>query len=440
MDTKVFLSAALLAVAAGCSSASLENASVGEVTEAASASGQYSYAFDKTGLTTSVGNGTTSFTVSSSGDTLRAGTDVYKIDPLGRVVAVKDLALTYGPDGQVAKAVRGVKTAAYVYDENGERLLKRSDGVPTEAYVDGRYVSATELVEPVRVAGKMVGLLRNGRFTLVATDYRGTVEADSNGTAHLASPFGARPLHADVSSITDYAEKGYDAELGSLRMGVRDYDGNIGRFLEPDPLFLEHPEKCVKSPVECNLYGYAVNRPLEYVDPAGKDVVFLLDRSGAGGQGHMGMLLQNKDGAWFYMSQGTADQSVSQASYLAGSTAHGGVEFGRIVVQDATGASRSATRDEAIAMAASGELGTRYTDTLQMKTTNSQDATIAKNAVDLVRQHATGEKTYSLYFNNCVDAVQDAVQTDTKIDLPIDFDPRPTKYFEKLQENIPHVP
>jgi hypothetical protein len=41
------------------------------------------------------------------------------------------------------------------------------------------------------------------------------------------------------------------------------------RWLTPDPMFLEHPENCIKSPVECNFYSYAGNNPVSFTDPTG---------------------------------------------------------------------------------------------------------------------------------------------------------------------------
>jgi RHS repeat-associated protein len=122
----------------------------------------------------------------------------------------------------------------------------------------------------VKVAKRTVGLWKNGAFQPVATDARGTVMADTNGTPRIASPFGARDVRPDLAAAIDYVEKGWDADLGLVRMGVRDYDPAIDRFTTPDPLYLEKPELCLKSPAQCNLYAYAQD-PISATDPSGTD-------------------------------------------------------------------------------------------------------------------------------------------------------------------------
>jgi RHS repeat-associated protein len=64
---------------------------------------------------------------------------------------------------------------------------------------------------------------------------------------------GPRPAHS----------REFDAETGTINMGVRNYDPGTGRFLQMEPLF---------SPFNfrnLNGYGYAYSSPLNYVDPNG---------------------------------------------------------------------------------------------------------------------------------------------------------------------------
>jgi RHS repeat-associated protein len=259
-----------IGVVVGCGGHRAPPEETTSVIQAASAAGSYAYAFDRSGLMTSSGSGDASYGIVRHGSTLTAGTDTYTYDALGRVAAIDGLSIVYGPDGQIDRATSGSRRTSYVYDENGQRILESTNGAPTAAYVEGAYVSATELDEPVVVAGRRVGLLRDGHFALTASDMRGSVQADADGTMRLASPFGARPVHPDIAAAVDYADHGYDADLGTDRMGVRDYDARIGRFLEPDPHFLLHPEECVSSPAECNLYGYAKGSPASFTDPTGE--------------------------------------------------------------------------------------------------------------------------------------------------------------------------
>jgi RHS repeat-associated protein len=87
----------------------------------------------------------------------------------------------------------------------------------------------------------------------------------------LASPFGARAARPDLSAALDYVENAYDADLDSVRMGVRDFDPLLGQFRTPDPKYLEAIDSCAASPVDCNLFSYARNNPLSFADPGGDE-------------------------------------------------------------------------------------------------------------------------------------------------------------------------
>ncbi|WP_437913736.1 RHS repeat-associated core domain-containing protein [Sorangium sp. So ce302] len=247
----------------------------GFLSAAEDAAATYAYTFDASGLPTSITEAGSTRTLVSHGDTLVAGSVVHTFDALGRTVMKGDLALAYGPNGQVERATRGASSWRFLYDEDGQRLVKLSAaGAPLAAYIgDDIYLDGSGLTEPVHVGGQLVGLLKNGVFQMLAVDRRGTVIADAGGTARLASPFGNRAVHPSDAAAVDYVEKGYDADLGVVRMGVRDYDPTINRFTTPDPLFLEEPDLCLASPVDCNLYGYARNRPLDFVDSEGTNPV-----------------------------------------------------------------------------------------------------------------------------------------------------------------------
>jgi uncharacterized protein (TIGR02594 family) len=54
-------------------------------------------------------------------------------------------------------------------------------------------------------------------------------------------------------------------------MGVRDYDPSLGEFTTPDTVFLESIEKMAGQVVSANLFSYAANDPINFVDPFGTD-------------------------------------------------------------------------------------------------------------------------------------------------------------------------
>lgn len=67
-----------------------------------------------------------------------------------------------------------------------------------------------------------------------------------------------------------YTGKEYDEETGLVYFGGRYYSPEMGRWITPDPLFLNTPAEASKRPLENNLYSYTVNNPVSYVDPNGE--------------------------------------------------------------------------------------------------------------------------------------------------------------------------
>jgi RHS repeat-associated protein len=246
------------------------------LTGASDDSHQYGYGFDSSGLPLSIVENGVNTSLVRSGSTLTAGNTVYRFDELGRTAARGDLSMTYGPDGQLASATRGANQWTFAYDEGGHRLLKFAGGVPQVAYLDEGTLDASGLTEPLEIAGHLVALVHDGSVGPLVTDMRGTVMADGNAAPRIASPFGTRDLHPEHAAAVDYVKKGFDADLGLVRAGVRDFDPSINRFSTPDPLYLEHPEKCAQSPLDCNLYGYARNAPGLFADPSGTEPEFAM--------------------------------------------------------------------------------------------------------------------------------------------------------------------
>jgi RHS repeat-associated protein len=245
----------------------------GFLTGAAETAGAtWGYAYDANGLLASVTRDGAVEAIERGARTIARGDDVYTLDAAGRVIGRGDLALTYGPDGQLERATRPGHEATFVHDEEGLRLMRREHGRPVAAWVLGGYLDARGFVDTVRVDGRVVGFVADGRFEPVGADDRGTVRAE--GGAHWpVSPYGERDAHPTVAERMDYASHAYDGGLGVVRMGVRDYDPQLGSFWTPDPLFSEELERCVQSPVECGLYGYAQNDPMRFVDPDGRQSV-----------------------------------------------------------------------------------------------------------------------------------------------------------------------
>jgi RHS repeat-associated protein len=236
-----------------------------------SGDGSARYGYEPSGLLGAVSDDEDVVPITRDASTVRLGARTYEFDDVGRLSDSSDVTFAFGPNGQIDRATRGGKTVEFLYDESEQRLLKQVQGSPVVAYLAGGVLTERGLVEPLSVGGRVVAVLENGILRALATDPRSTVVAGDDGSYLSATPYGVRTMHPESAEAIDFAANGFDSDLGLVRMGVRDYDPLIGQFTTPDPLYIEDLEKCGANAVECNLYGYARNDPVGYVDPTGTE-------------------------------------------------------------------------------------------------------------------------------------------------------------------------
>ena len=105
-------------------------------------------------------------------------------------------------------------------------------------------------------------------------------------------PFGETRTQSDATQAAySFTGKELDTEIGLFYYGARYYDPAVGRFISVDPLYFEQPEKDLADPQKLNLYAYALNNPVQNVDPDGRDVVIAY---GVGDQERMSLTLANR--------------------------------------------------------------------------------------------------------------------------------------------------
>ncbi|NUT97537.1 MAG: hypothetical protein HOY78_36490 [Saccharothrix sp.] len=209
------------------------------------------------------GSRTDSFTYDSEGNTAT------------RAVDGRDQVFEWAADGELTKVTEGGAETAYVYDADGDRLLRRDPegatlylGTSTEVHVDKvGLVTGTRYYEH----DEDTIAVRTGEDTLhwLSADHHGTAEtsvaADSLSATHrLLLPYGEERGEPTAWP----GERGFvggtkDASTGLTHLGAREYDPKTGRFLSVDPVIDED------DPQTLHGYLYANNNPFTFSDPDG---------------------------------------------------------------------------------------------------------------------------------------------------------------------------
>ncbi len=99
-----------------------------------------------------------------------------------------------------------------------------------------------------------------------------------------------------------YTGKERDTESGNDYFGARYYTSTMGRFLSPDPIIMNSLR--LINPQRWNKYSYAINNPVVYDDPSGKDAALVTFTTGIPLVGHDGILSVHSDGSVTFAEYG----------------------------------------------------------------------------------------------------------------------------------------
>jgi RHS repeat-associated protein len=202
----------------------------------------------------------------------------------------------------------------YVYDGDGKRVKKKgyTNNILTEETIFV-YDAAGKLVAEYSTN---VAPASTAQVSYLTNDHLGSprINTDANGAVisrHDYMPFGEEIPRANYGNdsvrqkFTGY-ERDTETSLDYAKARMHSY--NLGRFTSPDPIMMS--KERLPDPQSINLYVYARNNPLKYVDPNGEEF------KGTDGKT---VVIENVDGQWVIKSDNASKDLIRLVGLVNGS-------------------------------------------------------------------------------------------------------------------------
>ncbi|GAA2470546.1 RHS repeat-associated core domain-containing protein [Streptomyces thermolineatus] len=226
--------------------------------------------------------------VTKDGSGTETGTDTFTYDNAGRLQQ-RTSATPSSPEGITSTATWSPQqrftgmtaagtSAGYVYDAEGDLVVRKDSTGQKVLYLDGqelrasgstatatRYYASDKAVVAMRVAGE-----GNGTLTWLMSDAQTSTQlaitvATGAVLRRRYTPFGDQRGQTGLPTGTDrgFLGKTEDPVTGLSLLGARPYDPQLGRFLAPDPIATPYKVQ------NLNAYSYSANNPVMFSDPSG---------------------------------------------------------------------------------------------------------------------------------------------------------------------------
>ncbi|MGH3712155.1 MAG: RHS repeat domain-containing protein [Micromonosporaceae bacterium] len=206
-------------------------------------------------------------------------TDSYNYDPAGNTTSRPGAngaqALTWDTEGHLASVTENGKQTSYIYDADGNRLIRR-DPTGTTAYLPGGtelHLDTTGAKTCTRYynhAGATIAVRSASKLTWLVPDHHGTAQTSIDATTLEATyrrmtPFGQPRggIPAAWAGQRGFVDGTLDPSTGLTHLGAREYDPDTGRFISVDPI-IDYAD-----PQQLHGYAYANNNPITWSDPSG---------------------------------------------------------------------------------------------------------------------------------------------------------------------------
>ncbi|MEN5178401.1 RHS repeat-associated core domain-containing protein [Comamonas testosteroni] len=263
----------------------------------------YQYSYDNSGrLVSYTKDGTqTTWSFDANGNrTHENGTPIATYDTEDRLLTWKGNTYQYNDAGDLLSKTTVAGKTDYVYDSLGNlRSVKLADNTSIEYIIDpanrriGKrkngvlqygllYLDSLRPIAQLDAAGAIKsvflygdnlnspsGMQRDGKQYKFISDHLGSVRLvidTQTGEVKQRLDYDA---WGNVTEDTNpnfqpfgFAGGLYDPDTGLTRFGARDYDAETGRWTAKDPILFYGGDS--------NLYGYALNNPIHFVDPTGE--------------------------------------------------------------------------------------------------------------------------------------------------------------------------
>ena len=224
-------------------------------------------------------------TITINDTSIRSAEGVYEIGAFGRMASSPEVkSFEWDALGRLQTAdKRSGSVVSYVYqpsDAQRFRVTEMSGSTVTsdKVYMNQYFVidlANGESQQYYYAGEKRFAEHTAGRLQYMVQDYLKSETYVLNEDGEIVSMTLSNPYGSELYAEGDNSKRnhgftdGMKDSTGLVQMRERYYASGMGRFMSPDPLFLESPETCLDSAIECSGFGYARNNPMRFTDPTG---------------------------------------------------------------------------------------------------------------------------------------------------------------------------